>query len=164
MVASHALTLRRIHTCFQRREPIRPDVVPICGVARNCVVLKAYGRQCGTAGTCKSNDRRWKEALSTQFHEGWLTLSRELWQIFSTTYSRRSNPRRRYFVIYREVMNLSIRSLSRPTTVQIDQEITTVAVFRLAIDQVANGICHCEGDETEQEEDCARKFEAYGGH
>ena len=60
-------------------------------------------------------------------------------------------------------MNLAIRSLSRPTTVQIDQEITTVAVFGLAIDQVADGICRCEGDEIEQD-DGAQKFEAYGEH
>ena len=61
-------------------------------------------------------------------------------------------------------MILSIRILSRPPAVQIDQKITTVAEFRLAIDQVADGICRCERDENEQEEDGARKFEAYVGH
>ena len=110
------------------------------------------------------NDRCWKEALSTQFHEGRLTLSRELRQIFSTTYSIRSDPRRRHFVIYREVMIFSIRIFPRPTTVQIEQEVTTVAVFRLAIGQVADGICRRERDEKEQEEDGARKVEAYVGH
>ena len=164
MVASHALTLRTIHTSFHRREPICPNVVPICRVACNGVVLKAYSRQCGTAGTYEKNDRYWKEAFTAQFHKGWLTLSRELRQIFSKTYSMRSDPRRGHFVIYREKMILSIRFLSRPTTVQIDQEITTVAEFGLAIDQVADWICRCERDENEQEEDGARKVEAYVGH
>ena len=61
-------------------------------------------------------------------------------------------------------MILSIRILSRPTTVQVEQEITTVAELRLTIDQVADGICRCERDENEQEEEDARKVEAYVWH
>ena len=76
----------------------------------------------------------------------------------------RSDPRRRPFTIYRKVVIFSIRFLSRPSTVQIEHEVTTVAEFRLAIDQVADGICRCERDKNEQEEDDARKVEAYVGH
>ena len=66
VVASYALTLRRIHTFFQRRQRIHPNVVPICGIACDCAVVKAYGRYCGTAGTYLTNDRDWEKAPLNQ--------------------------------------------------------------------------------------------------